>query len=373
MQMCEVCIMDWSCKPIEFFGESGCSYCLSASHRLSVSSEQKNPLTSLVQKIQKSVRTQNQEYDCIVGVSGGLDSTYLLARIVELGLRPLAVHMDNNWNSSMASRNLRRALEALEVDLITYVTPWRVQRDWQRALLNADVVDVELLYDNMLHEVCYREARRRRIKVIIGGANNATEGVEVPKSWIWHKFDGRNLRAIARHFSVKVTDMPTFSYWKWMRYTFINRIQWLSLLDWMPEYSRETAQSFLVEKYGYQPYGSKHFENVFTRFFQAEILPKKFGIDKRRPHLSSEIISGKISRLEALRKLEEPLYPTPALRELDRRYVLDKLRLSQGEFETYLRRPGVPHASFKQDNVGKIVRLALGIRDRMLTKRGPVQ
>lgn len=373
MPVCKVCIMDESCKPIEFFGDAGCSYCLSASHRLSAGKGQKDSLTSLVQKIQKSASTPNQEYDCIVGVSGGLDSTYLLARLVELGLKPLAVHMDNNWNSSIASRNLKRALEALEVDLITYVTPWHTQRDWQKALLGADVVDIELLYDNMLHEVCYREARRKRIKVIIGGANNATEGVEVPKSWVWHKFDGRNLRDIASQFSVDVTGMPTFSYWKWIRYTFINRIQWLSLLDWMPEYSRETAQSFLAEKYGYQPYGSKHFENVFTRFFQAEILPKKFGIDKRRAHLSSEIISGEISRPEAIRKLEEPLYPTPALEELDRRYVLDKLGLSQGEFETYLRRSSASHASYKQDIAGKILRLALRIRDKMQTKRGPLQ
>ena len=370
MPVCKVCIMDESCQPIEFLEEAGCSYCLSASHRLSVGRGQTNSLTSLVQEIRGKVRSQNQQYDCIVGVSGGLDSTYLLARIVELGLRPLAVHMDNNWNSSMASRNLKRALKALDVDLITYVTPWRIQRDWQRALLSADVVDVELLYDNMLHEVCYREARRRRIKVIIGGANNATEGVEVPKSWIWHKFDGTNLRAIARHFSVNVDDMSTFSYLKWIRYTFIDRIQWLSPLDWMPEYSRETAQSFLTQEYGYQPYGSKHFENVFTRFFQAEILPKKFGIDKRKPHLSSEIISGKISRSEALRKLEEPLYPTPALRELDKRYVLAKLGLSQEEFESYLRRPGRPHVSYKQDFAGKMVRLALRTRDNLLAKKG---
>jgi len=367
VKICQICCMDETCKPIQFLGRNGCSYCSSARQRLAQDQKSKADILAVVERIRQHGTLRGRKYDCIVGVSGGLDSTFLLYRLVGLGLKPLAVHMDNNWNSSMASSNLKRALKVLGIDLITYVTPWSVQRGWQRALLDSDVADVELLYDNLLHEVCYREAKRHDLKFIIGGANNATEGVEVPKSWLWHTFDGKNLEAIARRRGVATREMPVFTYAKWLRYTFINRIRWVSLLDWMSDYSRDEAEAELARELNYKPYGSKHFENVFTRFYQAEILPRKFGFDKRKPHLSSEIVSGGISRSTALEKLQEPTYSTKALRELDMSYVLSKLGMTTSEFESYLERPGIPHSEYSQDLVGLILRAVLRYRDRMRT------
>jgi hypothetical protein len=280
--------------------------------------------------------------------------------------------MDNNWNSSMASRNIRRLVSKLQVPLVTVVTDWQTQKNLQLAFLKADVVDIELLYDNALHSVCYSIARKHGIRTILGGSNNATEGVEVPESWGWRKFDGKNIKSIAKFFRVSVTGYPIFSSLEWLFSTLVLRIRWESILDAMPEYGREAALEHLTSKYGYTPYGSKHFENVFTRFYQGHILPSKFGIDKRKPHLSSEIVAGSITRQEALSAIESPIYTSQALLELDYRYVTEKLGLTSEEMEEYLGRKPQPHNKFREDTILKyaiplllkIRRLIINVIDR---------
>jgi hypothetical protein len=343
--------MDESCAPFTPLGEQGCNHCLAARLR-EVHNGSKPDLESLLGAIK---RGQGSDFDCVIGVSGGLDSSYLLAKSVELGLRPLAVHMDNNWNSSMASRNIRRLLDKLNVPLITVVTDWQTQKNLQLAFIGSDVIDVELLYDNALHSVCYGVARQFGIKTILGGANNATEGVEIPTSWSWRKFDGRNIRSIAKNSGIKTAGYPIFSTLEWLYSTLIARIKWTSLLDSMPEYGREEALSYLTANYGYTPYGNKHYENVFTRFYQGHILPTKFGIDKRKPHLSSEIIAGKITRDEALTALQLPIYETKALLELDYNYVVSKLGMTGSQMEDYLSRAAQSHSVFKRDRVLELV------------------
>jgi hypothetical protein len=284
-----------------------------------------------------------------------------------MGLRPLAVHMDNNWNSSMASRNIRRLLEKLDVPLVTVVTDWDTQKNLQLAFLNADVIDVELLYDNALHSVCYGVARKFGIRTILGGANNATEGVEIPSSWSWRKFDGKNIKDIAKKSNVKIKDYPIFTSLEWLYSTLLLQIKWISLLDAMPEYGRQEALAYLTSGFGYTPYGNKHYENVFTRFYQGHILPTKFQVDKRKPHLSSEIVAGKITRAQALTLLQLPIYETQALLELDHNYVVNKLGISEKEMASYLSRAARSHAEFKQDHVLKsIVPLLLSFRKSWL-------
>jgi len=337
--------MDESCIPFFAMAELGCNHCHAARNRLK-DFPHVAQLESLVHRV---AARGGGEFDCVIGVSGGLDSSYLVAKAVELGLRPLAVHMDNNWNSSMASRNIRRLLEKLDVPLVTVVTDWETQRRLQLAFLSSDVVDVELLYDNALHAVCYSVAKSYGIKTILGGANNATEGVEIPDSWVTKKFDGANIKSIARDFGAKYSGYPIFTGLDWLWNTLVRRIEWLSLLDSMPEYGRETALDYLMKNYGYTPYGSKHYENVFTRFYQGHILPTKFGIDKRRPHFSSEIVSGTTTREEAMAALDQPIYESAALLELDYAFIRDKLRLSQDEMSAYLSRPPRRHDEYHQD------------------------
>lgn len=355
--------MDESCVPFFSYGPEGCNYCVDSKTR----APQVSSINNLETSINEIKARSNGKYDCVVGVSGGLDSSFLLAKIVDLGLRPIAVHMDNNWNSSMASRNIKRILEALNVPLITEVTDWDTQKNLQLAFLNADVVDIELLYDNALHSVCYGVARKLNIKTVIGGSNNATEGVEVPSSWGWKKFDGKNIRAIARANSIAVKKYPIFSSLEWLYCTLVLRIKWISLLDQIPEYSRASALSYLADRFNYTDYGSKHFENVFTRFYQGYILPNKFGIDKRKPHLSSEIVSGAISREFALGELAKPIYSSEALFRLDYRYVCDKLGISDFEMQEYITRPKKPHSDFGQDWLLQVfIPVLLRIRRRIL-------
>jgi hypothetical protein len=267
----------------------------------------------------------------------------------------------------MASRNIRRLLEKLDVPLITVVTDWQTQKNLRLAFISSDVIDVELLYDNVLHSVCYGVARRFGLKIILGGSNNATEGVEIPASWSWRKFDGRNILSIAKRSKADFKDYPIFSTLEWLYSTLVLRIKWTSLLDSMPEYGREEALTYLTGNYGYTPYGNKHYENVFTRFYQGHILPTKFGIDKRKPHLSSEIIAGTITREEAEESLRRPIYETQALLELDYHYVIDKLEMSENEMEAYLSRDAQSHTVFKRDRIlESVIPSLLSLRRRWL-------
>lgn len=362
--------MDETCEPFISFGPDGCNHCIEANQRARAKlASDSMDLNDTLKKIRERTRGR---FDCVIGVSGGLDSSYLLVKAVELGLRPLAVHMDNNWNSSMASQNLHNLLSRLDVPLITRVTNWKTQRELQKAFFNADVIDIELLYDNCLHEVCYEVAKEFKIKTILGGANRATEGIEVPRSWVWRKFDGRNIRAIANNSHVDVTGYPIFSALKWLVYQFLWGIKWVSLLDFFPEYGRVEALQVLRGSYSYVPYGSKHYENVFTRFYQGYILPSKFGVDKRKPHLSSEILSGHLTRAEALDALTAPIYGDEALLELDRDYVRARLQMSTSQMDQYLTRGQRKHDEFKEDLLLKIIiprllrlrRIMLALRSR---------
>lgn len=355
--------MDETCIPFVELGALGCNYCVDSRARARANIGEQ----ALEQTVQEIKSTSRGKFDCVVGVSGGLDSSYLVCRLVELGLRPIAVHMDNNWNSSMASSNLRRILGKLGVPLITKVTDWQTQKRLQLAFLEADVVDVELLYDNALHSICYEVAKEFGIKTIVGGSNNATEGVEIPSSWGWKKFDGKNIRSIAKASRVSYRGYPIFSSSQWLYCTIVLGIKWKSLLDQMPEYNRDYALKYLQKNFGYTDYGNKHYENVFTRFYQGYILPEKFGIDKRKPHLSSEIVSGAITRKKALSYLAAPIYTSSDLLELDFRYVSQKLGLTREEMLAYIERPARSHEQFSYDKTIKyLIPLLLQARRLLL-------
>jgi N-acetyl sugar amidotransferase len=365
LQNCNRCVMDDSCQPFNLDERGFCNHCEAARQRLDTSIGKLSGLDQLVRNIKSR---KIGEFDCVVGVSGGLDSSYLLVKAKEIGLNPLAVHMDNNWNSSMATHNLRQILDKLKIPLVTVVTDWNAQKAIQRALMESDVIDIELLYDNALHAVCYKVAREHRIKTILGGANLATEGVEVPASWVWRKFDGKNLKSIAKQFHAKTSGYPIFSSWRWLVDTVWHRISWVSLLDYLDSYGRTEALDYLRDNFGYVPYGQKHYENVFTRFYQGHILPKKFGVDKRKPHLSSEIIDGKMTREQALEVLSQPIYSSDALLRLDYEYVCEKLEITDMEMQNYLNRPRIPHDFYASERwISRLISLLL--RTRRLLKK----
>jgi hypothetical protein len=294
-------------------------------------------------------RGEGKPYDCIVGVSGGLDSAWVLVKAKELGLRPLAVHMDNGWNSNVAVSNIANLIDGLGVDLYTYVINWDEYRSLMEAFLAADVLDVELLYDNALLEVSYSQARKYGLRHILSGTNFSTEGMEMPSNWSWkNKMDGRNIVRIGKKFGVKIKTFPLFTTWKWLVYKYLHGIERVAFPNFLG-YNKEEALAILERDHGFKKYPYKHYENVFTRFYQGHILPMKFGIDKRKSHLSSLVLSGQMSRAAALRDLEHSPYPSENDMRVDRAFFLKKMGWDEQKLEKYLSRPEISHSEYGTD------------------------
>lgn len=355
-QICSRCVMDTSAHEIEFEESGKCNFC---SDYVAISTNSHTNLGSAESKEQRLLQLvaeikQNGEgkpYDCIVGVSGGVDSSWVLVNAVQLGLRPLAVHMDNGWNSNLAVSNISNLIETLDVDLYTHVINWGEYRNLMEAFFLADVIDIELLYDNALHEVCYSQAKKYGLHVVLSGSNFSTEGIKMPSSWAWEsKWDGRNIKRIASLSGAKVVTFPLFTTLKWLLYTYVNKIRWEPVLDLL-DYTKEGALATLEKDYGYTRYPYKHYESIFTRFYQGYLLPTKFGVDKRRVHLSSLIASGQMTRSEAISDLEGIPYPSQRDLEIDKKYFLKKMGWSEDRLNSYLARPEVSHRQYGTDLV----------------------
>lgn len=342
-RQCVRCLMDTTANDIAFDSEGICNYCKefemimkSPKRKIEMSLEQ------LISKIQRDGK--NKPYDCIVGVSGGVDSSYTLLKVKELGLRPLAVHMDNGWNSELAVHNIKNLVQGLGVDLYTHVINWDEYRDLTQAFLDADVIDIELLYDNAMLAVNYNQARKHSIKYIMAGTNTATEGLRIPTNWNWYKMDKKNIKSIARLRNVKIKTFPSFGTIDYIIHEFVLGIKWISFLDYLPNYNKYEAMSILQENYGYKPYPYKHYESILTRFYQGFLLPEKFNVDKRKLHLSTLLISGQITRDDALKQMRgKYAYLSREELEEDMRYFLKKMQWSEEDMQNYLRRPEVPH------------------------------
>ncbi len=351
LRECTRCVMDESAADINFDAEGHCNYCIDTLKKLksfqpSSPEALQDKFNSLIADIKKA--GQGKRYDCIVGVSGGADSAYALYVAKLNGLRPLAVHMDNGWNSELAVNNIENLVKKLDVDLYTHVIDWHEYRALQQAFFDADVIDIELLYDNAMLAVNYQLAAKYNIKYILAGTNTTTEGMRMPKGWNWFKFDKMNIRAIAKRSRIKLRSMPTISTFGYAWYKFIRGIKWLDFLDYI-DYHKPKCLAELQAKIGYRPYPYKHYESIFTRFYQGYLLPQKFGVDKRRLHLSTLICSGQMTRQEAKTLLEHSPYPDEDDLKSDIDYFLKKMKWSDQDLKNYLERPQRPHNSFASE------------------------
>lgn len=344
MRICSRCVMDETAGDIIFNSNGKCDYCTDFLSSYPSMTLQKNKINEIIDKIE--VDGAGKPYDCIVGVSGGVDSSYVLSLVVEHGLRPLAVHLDNGWNSDLAVSNINNLVTKLNVDLYTHVIDWKENKDLQRAFISADVVDIELLMDNAMLALNYRMAKKYKLKHILSGSNSATEGIKMPKSWNWMKFDARNIKAIHKKYgSAKIKTHRLISLTDFLYFKFIRKIEWVSFLDYF-DYQKEDALRHLEKNYGYRRYPYKHYESVFTRFYQGYILPNKFGIDKRKLHLSNLILTNQMSRDEAIFLLSQNPYESDQRLKDDYDFVIKKLGYSDFEFEEYIKRSRVPHSEF---------------------------
>ncbi len=339
--VCKNCLMDTTAANIEFNSEGICNFCREFEKRNENLKLQNNNLEELVNKIKKDGK--NKKYDCIVGVSGGVDSSFSLLKACELGLNPLAVHLDNGWNSELAQHNISKLIRTCKVDLFTHVINWKEYRNLQEAFFKANVLDIELLMDNAMLSVNYKMAKKYGIKYILSGTNTATEGFKIPENWSWFKNDAKNIKKISNKFSnQKIETFPTFGTLDFIYYELFKKIKWILFPDYF-EYSKKDALELLKKKINFKPYPYKHYESVFTRFYQAYILPKKFGVDKRKLHLSNLIITKEIKRDEALRIIQQPTYLSEDEEKKDIKYFLKKMNWSEDDLKNYLSKPEINH------------------------------
>jgi N-acetyl sugar amidotransferase len=350
-QECTRCVMDARAAGTMFDSAGQCNHCTAMLTMLGnyqpaepVVLERK--LAAFVERVRADGR--GKRYDCIVGVSGGADSAYALYLAKLHGLRPLAVHMDNGWNSELAVNNIENLVRKLGVDLYTHVVEWREYRALQQAFFDADVIDVELLYDNAMLAVNYALANRYGIKYMLSGSNTTTEGMRVPSNFNWNKFDRKNIHDIARRDGVKIRSLPTIGVKRFVYNRVVRRVQWVPFLDYI-EYNKDRCIDLLVRELGYRPYPYKHYESIFTRFYQGYLLPQKFGVDKRRMHLSSLICSNQMGRAQAVALLARSPYPDPDDLQADIEYFLKKMGWKESDLAAYLARPERPHSDFASE------------------------
>jgi N-acetyl sugar amidotransferase len=337
---CTRCIMDSAGDPAITFDASGvCSHCRRydelRSSRVATGESGRRALETIVGEIKRAGR--GREYDCIIGVSGGVDSTYVAYLVHELGLRALAVHFDNGWDSELAVKNIEHVLKKLDIDLFTYVVDWPEFRDLQLAFLRASTPDGEVPTDHAISALLWREASRRGIRYIISGMNFTTESISVP-DWAYGHSDWRYIKDVHRRYgSVPLRTYPRFG-WPFLFYVnVVKRVRIVSVLNYV-DYRKEEAMQLLQERLGWKYYGGKHHESIYTRFYQGYVLPRKFGIDKRYGHLSDLINAGQLSRDQALREIQSPPYAED-LQQEDLAYVTKKLGLTAQKFEEIMQTP----------------------------------
>ena len=344
-QICLRCVMD-KCAHGIIYDESGiCNYCKfhEAKNRIAPYSRT-GASKALEVQIEKIRSSCYGDYDSIVGLSGGVDSAYVAFQAVNLGLKPLAVHFDNGWNSELAVKNIEKIVKSLGLDLMTFVIDWEEFRDIQRSFFKAHVIDIEMVTDHAIFAAMYRIAREKRINYILSGTNVQTESI-MPPAWQHFKFDLKNLKAIHnRHGTLPIKRYPTLSIWGMAWNHYISGVKSISILNYLP-YQKKEAMKSLQANLGWQYYGGKHYESIFTKFYQAHILPVKFGVDKRRIHLSDLVMNKELTREEALIELTKPLY-APIELEQDRSYVCKKLGFTEKEFRSYLNAPPVSHYEY---------------------------
>jgi len=339
--------MDTSDPDIEFDAEGICIHC--RTYDAAMAEEPSDPrvrdaeLNRQLETIRRAGK--GKRWDCVVGVSGGVDSTYVALLVKQLGLRPLAVHLDNGWDSEIAVGNIQRALDTLGVELVTNVLDWEEFRDLQLAFLRASTPDSEIPSDHAIFAAILHTAWKKGIPHLVLGHNKATELI-LPPAWSQGAFDWRYIRSVHRRFGKRpLRSFPHLDFADYVRFRLWSGKQILNILNYV-DYSRDAAIAKIQSELGWRDYGGKHHESVYTRFFQSYILPRKFGFDKRRAHLSNRVLAGQIDRDEALAEIAKPPYASADLESEDRIYVIKKLGLTEEEFAAIMKAPHRRYADY---------------------------
>jgi N-acetyl sugar amidotransferase len=329
-KICSKCVMDTTDTGIVFDENGVCNLCkdydLKITKDLYTGEDAKNRLESLVKRIKK--RGKKNEYDCLIGISGGVDSTYVAYLVKKVyGLRPLVIHLDNGWNSELSVANIEQVLKRLDIDFYTEVLDWEEFKDIQISFLKSGISNIEIPTDHAIWATLIKTAAKKKIPYIIAGNNVVTESI-MPESWIYTSKDSKIIRGIHRKYGkVKMKSYPYLTLFNYVDYLLIRGIKWVPILNYV-KYVKQDVKKFLIDELGWRDYGGKHYENIYTRFFHAYYLPEKFGFDLRKSYLSALICSGQLTREDALKELSNPPAPSNQI-EQDKEYVIKKLGLSE--------------------------------------------
>ncbi len=367
-RICSNCVMDTSDSAISFDNDGLCDHC--SGFRENVlpnwfpNDEGKRRVAQMVDKIKEAGK--GKEFDCILGMSGGIDSSYMLHLVVtEFGLRPLVFHVDGGWNTDIAVNNIQMLVEKLDLDLYTEVINWQEMKNFQLSFFKSGVPHLDIPQDHAFIATLYHFANKNSIKYIINGGNYSTECVRNPLEWLYYGTDMAQLKDIQGKFGtipLKTYPFSSILFHKiYLRY--LRRIKVVKPLDFLP-YTKEMAIDTLSTKYGWKPYPQKHFESRFTKFYEGYWLPTRFGYDTRRVQYSSLILTDQMTREDALEKLKLPAY-SPETIEEEFEYIATKLGISAKELRSYHEMPLKTYRDYKNQeamfNFGAKVLNLLGI------------
>lgn len=370
-KICSRCVMDTTALEITFDDKGICNFCHQYDNVITkdlyVDKGGEDRLNNLIEKIKKDGK--NRQYDVLIGISGGVDSSYVAYLVKKVyGLRALAIHLDNGWNSELAVANVEHIVKKLEIDLSTYVLDWKEFKDIQTSFLKAAISNIEIPTDHAIWALLIKTAAKHKIPYIIAGNNVVTESI-MPESWLYGSKDSKFIKAIHKQFGkLKLKTYPTLSTFDYIDYLLIRGIRWVPILNYI-DFVKSDAKKLLIDELGWRDYGGKHYESIFTRFFHSFYLPVKFGYDLRKSYLSALVCSGQMSREDALEELKQPPIDSDLLKQ-DRDYVVKKLGLSEAEFDQILKNPNKAFSDYPNNdslwrNFSWLIKIARSIITRV--------
>ena len=349
MTQCKFCLLDdLNDKDINFDKDGTCNYCVEFNSRVkdyifTDEQEKKN-----LEKIKNKLTNSSSKYHAIIGISGGVDSSYVCYLAHKMGLKCLLIQMDNGWNSKISTSNINKIIKKTGFDYYNYLLNWNEFKDLQRSFIKAGVIDLEVLTDHAVWAVLFKYTKEFKIKYTLTGDNYLTEN-GMPSSWNWIKSDASNIKDIHRKFgTVKLKTFPFLNFYRW----YLNRYfgfegTMIPILNQI-NYNKFKAIKELKDYFGWEEYEGKHYESNFTKFYQSYILPTKFKVDKRKSHLSALIRSGQITKSKAIEEIEKPLFKGNQL-QLEKEFFEKKLGYTSEEFDKIMSDKPISHDKYKSD------------------------